>query len=83
LPGRYGITLQYRLPGGPVPPGVSLGELSVLRSDGRDRVTLSIPADKPVTLEYRLGSPRPLRIEFRYSRTADMIIESVKLTRMQ
>ncbi len=83
MPGRYGITLQYRLPGGMVPPGVSLGELSVLRSDGRDRVTLSIPADKPVTLEYRLGSPRPLRIEFRYSRTADMIIESVKLTRMQ
>ena len=34
-------------------------------------------------INYRLESPRPLRMEFRYSRAADMVIHSITLTRME
>ena len=80
LPGWYGITLDYTTtPVGDVP----LGELSVLRSDGQSRETVPLVSGKVTVLNYRLTSPRPLRLEFRYSRAADMVIHSVTVTRME
>ena len=63
--------------------GVQLGEFSVLRSDGQNRMTLPLIAGREFALNYRLESPRPLRFEFRYSRAADLLIRSVTLTRVE
>lgn len=81
-PGVYGLSLQYFV-SPQVEAGTALGELSVLRSDGQNRVTVPVVAGRSSVLTYRLENPRPLRIEFRYSRAVDMIVESVKLVRVE
>ena len=63
--------------------GLSLGDFSVLRSDGRNRVTSPVLAGQPATVEYLVDGPRPLRFELRFNRKADMVIESVALMRLE
>jgi len=82
LPGRYYVTLDYTT----APPAsgeLSLGEFTVERSDGQNRVTLPVLAGREFVLNYTLESPRPLRLEFRFNRAADMVIHSVTLTRAE
>lgn len=85
VPGTYSIQLDYTIGegAGVVPEGVQLGEWTVLRSDGQDRLTVPVLAGQPGLLEYRLESPRPLRLEFRYNRAVDMVIHGVKLRRVE
>ena len=80
LPGWYCLSLDYTTK---VAGEVSLGELSVMRTDGQSRETVPVISGKEAALNYRLESPRPLRMEFRYSRASDMVIHSVTLTRME
>lgn len=81
-PGVYGLVLNYRV-SPQVDGGTPLGELSVLHSDGQDRVTVPVVSGRSCVLTYRLENPRPLRIEFRYSRAADMLIDSAGLKRLE
>ncbi len=80
LPGWYCLSLDYTTK---VAGEVSLGDLSVMRTDGQSRETMPVLSGKEAVLNYRLESPRPLRLEFRFSRAADMVIHSVTLTRME
>ena len=80
VPGWYCITLDYSAA---ALAGLPMGELSVLRSDGQERLTVPVLSGREAVINYRLESPRPLRMEFRYSRAADMVIHSITLTRME
>lgn len=84
-PGWYSVTLLYAATdeSGPLLDGRLLGELTVMRSDGQNPATVTILAGQPSSLSYRLENPRPLRIEFRFSRAADMVVSGVKLIRME
>lgn len=79
LPGRYRVALNADAPDA----GVFLGNFSVQHSDGRNRVTVPVEAGQVALLDYRLDSPRPLRLEFWYSRAADMVVRSITLTRLE
>lgn len=80
LPGRYQITLESQAAGGA---GMIVGTWSAMRSDGQGRVSTSVTAGTAATLDYRLESPRPLRLEFDYNRKAGMRIAAVTLTRKE
>lgn len=76
LPGRYQITLECEAM---AKAGTVVGVWSVMRADGRGRVSIPVIAGAAVTLEYSLSRPRPLRFEFDYNRKADMRIRGVKI----
>ena len=80
LPGRYKVALDYTAVQAS---GLHLGDFSVLQSDGQNQVKLPVVGGQEAAIEYNLPSPRPLRIEFRYNRKADMVIRAVKLTRVE
>jgi len=80
LPGRYQITLEYQTA---AEPGTVVGTWSVLRSDGQGRISTSVKAGSLATVDYLLESPRPLRLEFDYTRKADMSIQAFQLLRKE
>jgi len=79
LPGRYRVSMNYTT----AVKGAALGDFSVTQSDGGARVTRPVIAGQEASVDYRLTSPKPLRLEFRYSRKADLTIRSVTLKRME
>ncbi len=80
LPGRYRISLEFE---SPAKEGTVLGEWRISRSDGQGRVTKSVVAGSEAVVDYRLGNPRPLRLEFEYNRNVRMSIQAIKLTRTE
>lgn len=79
LPGRYRVALNVDAPGA----GVILGNFAVQHSDGRNRMTVPVVSGQVALLDYHLDSPRPLRLEFWYGRTADVVVRSITLTRLE
>ncbi|MEI6788666.1 MAG: hypothetical protein WCL49_09335 [bacterium] len=79
LPGRYRVSMKVTT----AAKGAILGDFSVMQSDGGDRVTHSVMAGQEAFVDYRAVSPKPLRLEFRYSRKADLAIRSVTITRVE
>jgi hypothetical protein len=79
LPGRYRVSMESTT----AVKGATLGDFSVMQSDGRARVTQPVIAGQATAIEYSLSSPKPLRLEFRYSRKADLAIRSVTITRVE
>jgi hypothetical protein len=79
LPGRYRVSMQYTT----AAKGATLGDFSVMTSDGGVRVTQPVIAGQETFVDYPLSCPKPLRLEFRYSRKADLVIRSVTLMRVE
>jgi hypothetical protein len=80
LPGRYQVTLEYETAAGGA---TVLGTWSVLRSDGKGRVSVPVTAGRVTAVEFLLDSPRPLRLEFEYNRAAAMSIRAVRITKVE
>ncbi len=79
LPGRYRVALNVDAPDA----GFALGNFSVQHSDGRNRMTVPVVSGQVALLDYRLDSPRPLRLEFWYGRATDVVVRSITLTRLE
>lgn len=76
LAGRYRVSLDYAAT------GTHFGTLSVLQSDGGNRVSVPVEPGREAALDYSLSRAGALRLEFRYGRAADMVVRAVKLERL-